>query len=84
MVRSKNVTVSFSSESSIEEELKRESTADAITIVVGFSFPIFFFSVRKFCFSYTFWNISELIYNETLDCPQWMCFFFFLFPLYYI
>lgn len=44
MVESKNLTLSFSSESSIEEELKRESTADAITIVVGI-FPPFFFSV---------------------------------------
>lgn len=43
MVESKNLTLSFSSESSIEEELKRESTADAITIVVGI-FP-FVFSV---------------------------------------
>ncbi|XP_022747647.1 Niemann-Pick C1 protein-like isoform X2 [Durio zibethinus] len=34
MVQSKNLTFSFSSESSIEEELKRESTADAITILV--------------------------------------------------
>lgn len=36
MVQSKNLTLSFSSESSIEEELKRESTADAITILVKF------------------------------------------------
>ncbi|KAM4122351.1 hypothetical protein ACB094_01G077000 [Castanea mollissima] len=36
MVLSKNLTVSFSSESSIEEELKRESTADAITIVISY------------------------------------------------
>lgn len=35
MVQSKNLTFSFSSESSIEEELKRESTADVITILVG-------------------------------------------------
>lgn len=35
MVQSKNLTLSFSSESSIEEELKRESTADAITILVS-------------------------------------------------
>ncbi|CAK9178320.1 unnamed protein product [Ilex paraguariensis] len=36
MVQSKNLTLSFSSESSIEEELKRESTADAITILVSY------------------------------------------------
>ncbi|KAK9271226.1 hypothetical protein L1049_026816 [Liquidambar formosana] len=36
MVQSKNVTLSFSSESSIEEELKRESTADAITILISY------------------------------------------------
>jgi len=35
MVQSKNLTLSFSSESSIEEELKRESTADVITILVS-------------------------------------------------
>lgn len=34
MVRSSNLTLSFSTESSIEEELKRESTADVITILV--------------------------------------------------
>uniref|UniRef100_A0A162AB83 SSD domain-containing protein n=1 Tax=Daucus carota subsp. sativus TaxID=79200 RepID=A0A162AB83_DAUCS len=36
MVQSKNLTISFSSESSIEEELKRESTADAITILISY------------------------------------------------
>ncbi|TYI42794.1 hypothetical protein ES332_A01G123600v1 [Gossypium tomentosum] len=36
MVRSRNLTFSFSSESSIEEELKRESTADAITILISY------------------------------------------------
>ncbi|CAN6827337.1 unnamed protein product [Brassica oleracea] len=36
MVRSKGLTLSFSSESSIEEELKRESTADVITIAISY------------------------------------------------
>ncbi|GAB4828432.1 NPC intracellular cholesterol transporter 1 [Ancistrocladus abbreviatus] len=36
LVRSRNLTLAFSSESSIEEELKRESTADAITIVISY------------------------------------------------
>ncbi|VFQ72905.1 unnamed protein product [Cuscuta campestris] len=36
MVRSKGLTLSFSSESSIEEELKRETTADVITIVISY------------------------------------------------
>ncbi|KAM7513994.1 hypothetical protein LguiA_003577 [Lonicera macranthoides] len=36
LVKSKNLTLSFSSESSIEEELKRESTADAITILISY------------------------------------------------
>ncbi|KAJ4827497.1 hypothetical protein Tsubulata_027977, partial [Turnera subulata] len=36
MVQSKNLTLSFSSESSIEEELKRESTADVITILISY------------------------------------------------
>jgi len=34
MVLAQNLTLSFSSESSIQDELNRESTADAITIVV--------------------------------------------------
>lgn len=36
MVQSSNLTLSYSSESSIEEELKRESTADIITIAVSY------------------------------------------------
>ncbi|PRQ25180.1 putative protein patched/dispatched [Rosa chinensis] len=36
MVLSRNLTLSFSAESSIEEELKRESTADVITIIVSY------------------------------------------------
>ncbi|WOL10757.1 Niemann-Pick C1 protein-like [Canna indica] len=36
LVQSQNLTLSFSSESSIQEELKRESTADAITILVSY------------------------------------------------
>ncbi|CAA2984523.1 Niemann-Pick C1 -like [Olea europaea subsp. europaea] len=36
MVLAKNLTLTFSSESSIEEELKRESTADAITILISY------------------------------------------------
>ncbi|CAL9782679.1 unnamed protein product [Musa acuminata subsp. burmannicoides] len=36
MVQPQNLTLSFSSESSIEEELKRESTADVITILVSY------------------------------------------------
>ncbi|CAH8284969.1 unnamed protein product [Eruca vesicaria subsp. sativa] len=36
MVESKGLTLSFSSESSIEEELKRESTADVITIAISY------------------------------------------------
>lgn len=47
MAQSKNLTLTFSSESSIEEELKRESTADAITILVSFNFILFgFFEIE--------------------------------------
>ena len=35
MVNARNLTISFSSESSVQEELKRESTADVLTILVG-------------------------------------------------
>ncbi|KAG6508389.1 hypothetical protein ZIOFF_033763 [Zingiber officinale] len=36
MVQAQNLTLAFSSESSIQEELKRESTADVITILVSY------------------------------------------------
>ncbi|KAL6652221.1 hypothetical protein ACP70R_011146 [Stipagrostis hirtigluma subsp. patula] len=36
MVSAQNLTLSFSSESSIQDELNRESTADAITIVISY------------------------------------------------
>ncbi|KAJ8618328.1 hypothetical protein MRB53_014514 [Persea americana] len=36
LVQAQNLTLSFSSESSIQEELKRESTADAITILISY------------------------------------------------
>ncbi|KAL3655161.1 hypothetical protein CASFOL_000947 [Castilleja foliolosa] len=36
MVHLRNLTLAFSSESSVEEELKRESTADVITIVISY------------------------------------------------
>ncbi|KAF8405539.1 hypothetical protein HHK36_010446 [Tetracentron sinense] len=45
MVQSNNLTLSFSSESSIEEELKRESTADAITILISYLVMFAYISV---------------------------------------
>ncbi|XP_019086605.1 PREDICTED: Niemann-Pick C1 protein-like isoform X3 [Camelina sativa] len=45
MVRSKNLSLSFSSESSIEEELKRESTADVITIAASYLVMFVYISV---------------------------------------
>ncbi|KAI5432551.1 hypothetical protein KIW84_020023 [Lathyrus oleraceus] len=45
MVQSSNLTLSFSSESSIEEELKRESTADVITILVSYIVMFAYISV---------------------------------------
>lgn len=42
LVQAQNLTLSFSSESSIQEELKRESTADAITILVSTSVGMVF------------------------------------------
>ncbi|KAK1560393.1 hypothetical protein Q3G72_026113 [Acer saccharum] len=45
MVQSSNLTISFSSESSIEEELKRESTADIITIVASYLVMFAYISV---------------------------------------
>lgn len=44
LVQSANLTLSFSSESSIEDELKRESTADVITIAVS-NWNWFFYGV---------------------------------------
>ncbi|XP_019088059.1 PREDICTED: Niemann-Pick C1 protein-like [Camelina sativa] len=45
MVRSKNLSLSFSSESSIEEELIRESTADVITIAASYLVMFVYISV---------------------------------------
>ncbi|XP_004491642.1 uncharacterized protein [Cicer arietinum] len=45
MVQSSNLTLSFSAESSIEEELKRESTADVITILVSYVVMFAYISV---------------------------------------
>ncbi|XWS55186.1 hypothetical protein CRYUN_Cryun10bG0153000 [Craigia yunnanensis] len=45
IVQSRNLTLSFSSESSIEEELKRESTADIITIIVSYLVMFAYISV---------------------------------------
>ncbi|PON66253.1 Niemann-Pick C type protein [Parasponia andersonii] len=45
LVHSSNLTLSFSSESSIEEELKRESTADVITIVISYLVMFAYISV---------------------------------------
>ncbi|XP_031382221.1 NPC intracellular cholesterol transporter 1 [Punica granatum] len=45
LVQSNNLTLSFSSESSIEEELKRESTADVVTIVVSYLVMFAYISV---------------------------------------
>ncbi|XP_022140528.1 Niemann-Pick C1 protein [Momordica charantia] len=45
LVQSRNLTLSFSSESSIEEELKRESTADVLTIVVSYLVMFVYISV---------------------------------------
>jgi len=51
MVLAQNLTLSFSSESSIQDELNRESTADAITIVVNVLYmqtPLILFKTVQF------------------------------------
>ncbi|KAK1304424.1 hypothetical protein QJS10_CPB11g02148 [Acorus calamus] len=45
MVLSQNLTLSFSSESSIEEELKRESAADVVTILISYLVMFAYISV---------------------------------------
>ncbi|CAL5378126.1 unnamed protein product [Camellia sinensis] len=45
MVQSSNLTLSFSSESSIEEELKRESTADVVNILISYLVMFAYISV---------------------------------------
>lgn len=45
MIHSRNLTLSYSSESSIEEELKRESTADVVTIIVSYVVMFAYISV---------------------------------------
>lgn len=75
MVQAKNLTLAFSSESSIEEELKRESTADAITILVSLSSAIWnllvylclcvcFFKIRLRCPLFTERKLENLLVND--------------------
>eukprot|EP00257_Ricinus_communis_P008945 XP_002527152.2 NPC intracellular cholesterol transporter 1 isoform X1 [Ricinus communis] len=45
MVQSSNLTLAYSSESSIEEELKRESTADVLTVLVSYAVMFVYISV---------------------------------------
>ncbi|CAA6655866.1 unnamed protein product [Spirodela intermedia] len=45
MVKSQNLSLSFSSESSIQEELKRESTADVLTIMISYLVMFAYISV---------------------------------------
>ncbi|XP_027941539.1 NPC intracellular cholesterol transporter 1 [Vigna unguiculata] len=45
LVQTSNLTLSFSTESSIEEELKRESTADVVTILVSYIVMFAYISV---------------------------------------
>ncbi|KAK9129235.1 hypothetical protein Sjap_009722 [Stephania japonica] len=45
MVQSRNLTLSFSSENSIQEELKRESTADVVTILISYIVMFIYISI---------------------------------------
>ena len=63
MVLAQNLTLSFSSESSIQDELNRESTADAITIVVTILYmqknPLILFKTVQFqLYAYLFPSIE--------------------------
>lgn len=62
LVQSKNLTLVFSSESSVEEELKRESTADIITILVRWEIfsPLFFLV-----------NIYIGLHNSLIELVRW-------------
>lgn len=73
MVEAKNLTLAFSSESSVEEELKRESTADAITILVREWTPRV---------SYLFWHVFLTLLNEYYIILLLLLFCFFLYLLY--
>lgn len=72
MVQLQNLTLSFSSESSIQEELKRESTADVITIVVSIfcAMPIWFFSLKLYSLQ-PFWSVKFYLVNLFITCWIW-------------
>lgn len=74
MTQSQNLTLSFSSESSIEEELKRESTADVITILVSSFLEINFCIVQLNFYSL---SLFMVIFSRYLHCT----FYFILFYL---
>ncbi|XP_021903656.1 Niemann-Pick C1 protein-like [Carica papaya] len=63
IVQSRNLTLSFSSESSIEEELKRESTADVITIAASYLVMFAYISVTlgDSCRLSTFYISSKVL-----------------------
>lgn len=65
MVQAKNLSLAFSSESSVEEELKRESTADAITILVR-SAPTMV--------SYLLWHVFLAHLNDDIIMHFLCCF----------
>lgn len=81
MVASKNLTLSYSSESSIEEELKRESTADAITILVRACF--LFLCVFDLCPSRgKFWWCFSLM--DLISCESTWFIFLLIFQISYL
>lgn len=72
MVQSRNLTLAFSSESSVEEELKRESTADAITILVTSSFLLLILDCPKkylicFCLRHDY-DYGIMVLSERVLC----------------
>ena len=74
LVQAQNLTLSFSSESSIQEELKRESTADAITILVSTYVGMVFHMTLGWLihFSYIFLIKSMRLFYITLFLPTYL------------
>lgn len=76
MAQSKNLTLAFSSESSIEEELKRESTADVITILVISLF--LFMSIPACPDSYIIlWKDKFFVWGMIMELCKWVIVMFY-------
>lgn len=66
MAAASNLTLSYSSESSIETELQRESTADVLTIAVSYCCP--FIPCLEICTFVHFMRLDSLLHLIKFLC----------------